>query len=225
MYKKLVVAAAAGSLAMAAAAIDLTDEQREAIARRLQPVGSVCLKGDSGCAAKVQVPPASAATAAADTATAQAGGGRSGTATADAAADDDRTAAAGAAAGGASGSETSDSAAAGADEAATAAAGGEADEGAAADGGGEMTVAAAAIDGEAIYNQACMACHTTGAGGAPMIGNVDQWSDRIAKGRDALHQSGLNGVAGTAMMAKGGRVDLSDAQVVAAVDYMIAQSQ
>lgn len=81
------------------------------------------------------------------------------------------------------------------------------------------------ISGEAVYNQACMACHSSGAGGAPIVGQVDQWSERLAKGRDALHDSGINGVAGTSMMAKGGRADLSDEQVMAAVDYMIDNSQ
>lgn len=83
----------------------------------------------------------------------------------------------------------------------------------------------AAIDGEAIYNQACMACHASGVGGAPVVGDVDSWSPRIAKGIEALHNSGVNGVAGTAMMAKGGRADLSDQQVMAAVDYMVDASQ
>lgn len=81
------------------------------------------------------------------------------------------------------------------------------------------------ISGEAVYNQACMACHSSGAGGAPIVGEVDQWSERLAKGRDALHQSGIQGVAGTSMMAKGGRADLSDEQVMAAVDYMVDNSQ
>lgn len=85
--------------------------------------------------------------------------------------------------------------------------------------------AIAAIDGEVVYNQACMACHASGAGGAPRVGDVDAWSPRIAKGIDALHSSGVNGVAGTAMMAKGGRMDLSDEEVIAAVDYMVANSQ
>jgi cytochrome c5 len=83
----------------------------------------------------------------------------------------------------------------------------------------------AAIDGEAIYNQACMACHASGVGGAPVVGDIDSWSPRIAKGIEALHNSGINGVSGTAMMAKGGRADLSDQQVMAAVDYMVGASQ
>lgn len=81
------------------------------------------------------------------------------------------------------------------------------------------------ISGESIYNQACMACHSSGAGGAPIVGQVDQWSERLAKGRDVLHQSGIKGIEGTSMMAKGGRADLSDEQVMAAVDYMINNSQ
>ncbi len=92
-------------------------------------------------------------------------------------------------------------------------------------GAAETVAAAPAADGEATYNMACLACHASGAGGAPVVGNVDAWAPRIAKGIDALHASGLNGVAGTSMMAKGGRADLSDAAVMAAVDYMVANSQ
>ncbi|MEM1401742.1 MAG: c-type cytochrome [Pseudomonadota bacterium] len=84
---------------------------------------------------------------------------------------------------------------------------------------------AAAPDGEGTYNTACMACHATGAGGAPVVGDVAAWEPRIAKGIEALHNSGLNGVAGTSMMAKGGRADLSDEAIVAAVDFMIDNSQ
>lgn len=84
---------------------------------------------------------------------------------------------------------------------------------------------APAVDGEATYNGACMACHASGAGGAPVVGNTDAWAPRIAKGIDALYNSGLNGVAGTSMMAKGGRADLSDEAVKAAVDYMVENSQ
>lgn len=79
--------------------------------------------------------------------------------------------------------------------------------------------------GEAVYNAACMACHSTGAGGAPKVGDVAAWADRIAKGKDALHQSGLNGVAGTGMIARGGCMNCADEEIIAAVDYMVEQSQ
>ncbi len=92
-------------------------------------------------------------------------------------------------------------------------------------GGAALAAADGVVDGEASYNAACLACHMTGAGGAPIVGDAGAWAERIAKGTDALHASGLNGVAGTTMLAKGGRADLSDEAVIAAVDFMIANSQ
>jgi len=79
--------------------------------------------------------------------------------------------------------------------------------------------------GEDVYNGACMACHSTGAGGAPKVGDLAAWADRIAKGNDVLYSSGVNGIAGTGMMAKGGCMDCSDEEIHAAVDYMVVGSQ
>lgn len=83
----------------------------------------------------------------------------------------------------------------------------------------------AARSGEEVYNSACLACHTTGAAGAPMIGDAAAWADRIAKGIDALYEAGVNGVPGTAMMVKGGCVNCSDEEFNAAVDFMVKSSQ
>jgi len=93
--------------------------------------------------------------------------------------------------------------------------------------GGAATAAAgaAARSGEEVYNAACMACHATGAGGAPLLGDAAAWADRIAKGTDALYDSGINGIAGTGMIAKGGCMNCSDEEIRAAVDYMVAGSQ
>jgi cytochrome c5 len=85
--------------------------------------------------------------------------------------------------------------------------------------------ASAARSGEEVYNAACMACHATGAGGAPLLGDVAAWVDRIAKGNDVLYDSGINGIAGTGMIAKGGCMNCSDEEITAAVDYMVAGSQ
>lgn len=79
--------------------------------------------------------------------------------------------------------------------------------------------------GEEVYNAACMACHSTGAGGAPKTGDVVAWADRIAKGMDTLHESGVKGIPGTGMMAKGGCMNCSDEEVIAAVDYMVEKSR
>ena len=79
--------------------------------------------------------------------------------------------------------------------------------------------------GEDVYNAACMACHATGAGGAPLLGDAVAWADRIAKGNDVLYSSGVNGIPGTGMIAKGGCMDCSDEEVRAAVDFMVAGSK
>ena len=92
-------------------------------------------------------------------------------------------------------------------------------------GGAAASASAGPRSGEEVYNAACMACHATGAAGAPMLGDVAAWAPRIAKGTDALHNAGINGVPGTGMIAKGGCMNCSDEEVVAAVDYMIAGSQ
>jgi cytochrome c5 len=85
--------------------------------------------------------------------------------------------------------------------------------------------AAQAADGKSSYETYCAACHASGAAGAPKLGDKAAWAPRIAKGIDALHNSGLKGVPGTAMMAKGGRADASDDAVKAAVDYMVSQAK
>jgi len=81
----------------------------------------------------------------------------------------------------------------------------------------------AGIDGEAIYNQACMACHMTGAAGAPIRGNAEQWGPRVEKGIETLYDHAINGF--NAMPAKGGNMSLSDDDVKAAVDYIVEPVQ
>ncbi|NQY03938.1 MAG: cytochrome c5 family protein [Halieaceae bacterium] len=92
-------------------------------------------------------------------------------------------------------------------------------------GGAAVAAASGPRSGEDVYNGACMACHTTGAGGAPVLGDVAAWADRIAKGTAALHDAGVNGVPGTGMIAKGGCMNCSDDEIYAAVDYMVENSQ
>ena len=92
-------------------------------------------------------------------------------------------------------------------------------------GSAAAAVASGPRSGEEVYNAACMACHTTGAGGAPLLGDAGAWADRIAKGMDVLYGSGINGVPGTGMIAKGGCMNCSDEEVEAAVDFMVEGSQ
>ena len=92
-------------------------------------------------------------------------------------------------------------------------------------GGAAAAVASGPRSGEDVYNSACMACHTTGAGGAPKVGDVVAWAERIIKGSDVLHDAGINGVPGTGMIDKGGCMSCSDEEIIAAVDYMVENSQ
>jgi len=75
-------------------------------------------------------------------------------------------------------------------------------------------------DGEMIYNNVCQACHMSGAAGAPQL-VAEQWTDRLPQGEDTLVQHAIDGIG--AMPAKGGRSDLTDEQVRASVEYMLAQ--
>lgn len=92
-------------------------------------------------------------------------------------------------------------------------------------GGASAAVASGPRSGEDVYNGACMACHATGAAGAPKVGDAGAWAPRIAKGIDALYASGVNGVAGTGMIPKGGCANCSDEEIHAAVDFMVVGSQ
>jgi cytochrome c5 len=85
----------------------------------------------------------------------------------------------------------------------------------------------ASRDGQQIYQSACVACHDAGIAGAPKLGDKGQWAKRIAKGVDTLYASAVNGMQGSggAMPAKGGNPALSNAEVKAAVDYIVARSK
>ncbi len=82
-------------------------------------------------------------------------------------------------------------------------------------------------DGKKIYESACFACHNAGIAGAPKLGDAAQWGPRLEKGVATIKQNAIKGFSGKTgfMPAKGGRADLSDAAVEAAVDYMLSQTK
>lgn len=82
--------------------------------------------------------------------------------------------------------------------------------------------AAASPDGKAIYEKTCVACHGTGAAGAPKLGDAAAWAPRIKTGQAALVASAIKGKG--VMPARGGNASLSNAEVQAAVSYIITQS-
>jgi cytochrome c5 len=77
--------------------------------------------------------------------------------------------------------------------------------------------------GDEVFQQVCSACHGAGIAGAPKAGDKAAWGPRVAKGKDTLYDHALKGFTGSSgvMPAKGGRADLTDDLVKAAVDHML----
>jgi cytochrome c5 len=98
------------------------------------------------------------------------------------------------------------------------------------EGSGEAGAGAAEggpASGTDVFAQACAACHGQGIAGAPKAGDKAAWAARIAKGNDTLYKHAIEGYQGEAglMPAKGGRPDISDDLVRAAVDHMVEMSR
>jgi cytochrome c5 len=83
--------------------------------------------------------------------------------------------------------------------------------------------AGSAAEGKAVYDGTCHVCHGTGLAGSPKFGDKAAWAPRIATGMDTLYNAALHGLR--AMPPKGGNASLTDAQVKAAVDYMVAAAK
>jgi cytochrome c5 len=81
-------------------------------------------------------------------------------------------------------------------------------------------VAAAPAAAPALYTQVCAACHLAGVAGAPKLGDKAAWQPRLALGLDGLTASVIKGKG--VMPARGGAATSSDADIKAAVDYMLA---
>lgn len=79
--------------------------------------------------------------------------------------------------------------------------------------------------GGAIWADTCQNCHGGNKlTGAPKITSQDAWAPRIAQGMKVLFTHALEGFIGptySQMPARGGNPDLSDAEVRAAVAFMV----
>jgi cytochrome c5 len=78
-------------------------------------------------------------------------------------------------------------------------------------------------DGKKIYETTCTVCHGAGVAGAPRFGDKAVWAPRIKTGLDTLVKTAIAGKG--AMPARGGNNALSDAEVRAAVEYMVNSSR
>jgi len=81
-----------------------------------------------------------------------------------------------------------------------------------------------AASGEAVYKATCNVCHDSGAGNAPRVTHRADWEPRWQRGRAAMHEGGIKGVPNTAMGPKGGFAHLTQDEVKAAVDYILART-
>ncbi len=82
--------------------------------------------------------------------------------------------------------------------------------------------AAGPRSGEDVYNAYCVACHGTGAAGAPKIGDAAAWAPRAAQSIDTLLSHATNGL--NAMPPKGTCADCSEDELKAAIEYMLSKS-
>jgi cytochrome c5 len=92
---------------------------------------------------------------------------------------------------------------------------------------GAAKVAQANDTGKTVYDKTCMVCHAAGVAGAPKFGDKALWAPRIAQGIDKLYENSIKGFKGKTgvMPPKGGNMSLSDADMKAAVDYMVAHAR
>ena len=84
-------------------------------------------------------------------------------------------------------------------------------------------VAAVAVKkdpGQATYEQYCVVCHRDGIAGAPKFHDSTDWKPRLAKQSiDFLTATAIKGL--NAMPAKGTCQECSDADIKAAIEYMV----
>ena len=81
-------------------------------------------------------------------------------------------------------------------------------------------------NGEKVYQTSCRVCHDTGNLNSPRVGDNVAWQARIAKGKDTLYAHAITGFTGkSGVMPPRGNSTAPDADIKAAVDYMVAKSQ
>ena len=77
---------------------------------------------------------------------------------------------------------------------------------------------AAERSGEEVVTAQCVKCHAEGLGGAPKIGDLQAWAQRMKYGLPYLVKSAIHGHGG--MPPRGGQANLSDVELRSAILYM-----
>ena len=76
--------------------------------------------------------------------------------------------------------------------------------------------------GKEVVAASCVACHGSGANGAPKIGDKKAWAKRAAQGLTSLTANALKGIR--QMPPHGGNPNLTDTEIERAITYMVNQS-
>lgn len=81
---------------------------------------------------------------------------------------------------------------------------------------------AAPRSGKEVFGAVCTACHSTGAAGAPKVGDKAAWEPRVAQGIDTLVKNAINGKG--AMPPRGGNPSVTDEEIHATIEYMLKET-
>jgi cytochrome c5 len=76
--------------------------------------------------------------------------------------------------------------------------------------------------GKEVVDAVCVACHGTGASGAPRIGDRKAWAKRASEGLTSLTEHAIKGIR--QMPPHGGSPNLTDLEIARAITYMVNQS-
>lgn len=76
--------------------------------------------------------------------------------------------------------------------------------------------------GQDVFGEVCIACHATGAQGAPRVGDRKAWQERYARGLSSLSKSAIEGIR--KMPSHGGKMSLTNLELERAITYMVNQS-
>lgn len=86
-----------------------------------------------------------------------------------------------------------------------------------------VAVAAGPVDPKQVYAAVCSACHAQSVAGSPKVGDKEAWAPRIKAGIDSMVKTVVAGKG--AMPPKGGKADLTEADIRSIVELMVSQSK
>lgn len=77
--------------------------------------------------------------------------------------------------------------------------------------------------GQKVYDATCRLCHGPGLAGAPTVEDTLTWENRLKQGLSKVHKHAIDGFQGQYgfMPPRGGNMELTDEEVIAAVDFML----